>query len=126
MHPQDRTVNGQYSSSLRGKATYLFEQQLPVDSDSSTFVFSAGIFEVATHGAHTLETIASRQEILNILGHDMRGLFELNLHTVEVVRGARILVGLFCSLDESVKLVIRVGPEIAGAVFNVLVRVEKL
>jgi hypothetical protein len=84
--------------------THLLQQQFPVDADRSLTVFATVFAQSSTHLAHSLEGLATVQEIFNILGHDFAHVLELVVELVEVLRRPRILIRLFRSLNEGVKL----------------------
>jgi hypothetical protein len=84
--------------------TYLLQQQLPVDADCRFLVFPAVLTQSAGDVAHALEAVSSVQQVLDVLGHDLCDVLELIVELVEVLGGARVLVCLFCALDERVEL----------------------
>lgn len=51
-------------------ATHLFKQQFPIDSDSRLLVLPAIFPEPSGHLSHPLKTVASVQEVFNVLRHD--------------------------------------------------------
>jgi hypothetical protein len=84
--------------------TYLLQQQLPVDSDCRLLVFPAVLAQPAGNVAHALEAVSPVQQILNVLGHDLCDILELVVEFIQVLGGSRVLVCLFCALDEGVEL----------------------
>jgi hypothetical protein len=66
------TTNGICAST---QATYLLQQKLPINPHSRLLVLSAVFPQPARHVAHSLQAVASVQQILNVLGHDLSNIF---------------------------------------------------
>jgi hypothetical protein len=82
----------------------LAEQQLPINAHRSSSILGAILSQSAADLAHTLETVSTIQQVLDILGHDLGYVAELIVQLVEVLRGAGIGVGGLSARDEGVEL----------------------
>ena len=56
----------------RGERPVLLQQQLPIDPYSSPLILPTILPQPLTHVSHSLQTIPSVQQILNILCHHFR------------------------------------------------------
>jgi hypothetical protein len=92
-------------------ATYLLQEELPVDAHSRLLVLPAVFSQPARDVAHPLEAVATVQQVVDVLGHDLGHVFQLIVQLVQILRRSRVLVRLLCALDESVELDKGVRPE---------------
>jgi hypothetical protein len=90
--------------------TYLLHQQLPINPHRRPLILPTILPQSATHFSHPIQTVPTVQQILNILGHDLRHVLQLILNLVQVRTRPRILVRLLGLLDECVELHERVRP----------------
>jgi len=101
----------QDNKAQRRKGTVLLEQQLPVDPHRRTAVLFRIVPQPRADLAHALEAVATVQQILDILGHDLGYVAQLAVELIEVLGCARVGVRGLGALDEGVKLGEGVGPE---------------
>lgn len=87
----------------RCERSVLLQHQLPVDSYCSFPIFRSIFPQPTTHLAHPLKTVASVQQILDILGHDFGYILELVVQLVQIPGCSRVLVGLLGALNECIK-----------------------
>lgn len=92
----------------------LLHQQLPVDPHRRPLVLLAVVPQPARELAHPLEAVPAVQQVLDVLGHDLRHVAQLVVEAVKVLRGARVRVGGLCAGDEGVEVHEGVGAEGRG------------
>ena len=85
------------------KTTYLLQHQFPIYPHSRLAVLLAVFPKPAAHITHLLQTIATVQQVLDVLGHDFRHVFQFIVEFVQVGGGTSVHVGLLCALDEGVE-----------------------
>lgn len=84
--------------------THLFQQQFPVDAHRSLLVLPAILPQAPRQFAHPLQAVSTVQQILNVLGHNLRDILQLVVNPVEVLRRTTVLVQLLGTLDECIEL----------------------
>lgn len=102
----------------RPERPILLQQQLPIDPHRRLPILPTVLPEPLAHIAHALQTVAAVEEVFDVLRHDFRDDLELGVELVEVLGGARVLVGFFGALDEGVEFDEGVGAEGGGEVLG--------
>lgn len=63
--------------SVEEDGTHLFHQQIPVDAHRGLFVLPAVFAQAPRQLTHSLQTVSTIQQVLDVLGHDLRHILEL-------------------------------------------------
>lgn len=107
--PEKKDANDKPDASER---SILLQQQFPVDAYSRLSVFFAILAESPRQFTHPLQTIASIQEVLDVLCHHLGDITELIVQLVKILRRATVLVQFLCALDKGIKLDKGIGTEV--------------
>ena len=105
--PKPPYYQNQHDQAQSTKRTILLQQQFPVYPYRRSLIFGRIFSQSRTHVSHPVQTVSAIQQIFNVLGHDLRDIFQLVVQPTEVVRRPRVLICLLRPLDEAVEL--RVG-----------------
>ena len=70
---------------------------------------------------HLLQTVAAIEQIFNILGHDLRNIFQLIIEPTEIVCRSAILIRLLRSLQIAIKFSVCIRSELRVKVSFALV-----
>lgn len=111
--PLPKAPNQQYQDdqTKRSKRPVLLQQQLPVDPDGRALVLRTILPQPRAQVAHLLQAVASIQQVLDVLCHHLRHIFQLVIQPGQVVCGATVLVRLLRAVDVALELGELVGSQ---------------
>lgn len=84
--------------------THLIHRVLKIHPHGRLLVFPTLISQPAAHVAHLLQRIPSNQQILDVLRHDPRHIFQIVVQFIQVRRSTRILILLRSPLHKGIEL----------------------
>lgn len=93
------------------KGRVLLDEQLPVDADGGAAVLLAVVAQAGAQLAHAFKTVATIQQILDVLGHNLGNITQLIVDLVEVLGSTGVGVGGLALGNEVVELHEGVGPQ---------------
>lgn len=120
--PEAPDQQDQDDKSESSEWTILLEQQLPVDPDGRPFILCRVFSQSTAHISHLLQAVSSVQQVLDVLCHHLRHVFQLVVQSTQVVRGAAILVRLLRALNEAFELAVLVWSKLRIEVILAFVR----